>query len=405
MTQVKERWHNPPPRVIFLLFLPALIFESAFNADWFTFKRQFVKILLMAGPMLLFASFATAYLMKALQFESFNGFTFVECVLFGAINSATDPVAVVSLLKALGVSKRISTLIEGESLLNDGTALVFFLVLQEFVHGDSLTVPEIAGKFCQMSIGGPLVGLAFGFIMKFLLSRTYNQPTMEANITVCLPYICFYVCEHEKVHVSGILALVTMGLYMTDVGKTEISSDSEKQIHAIWSYIGFVAETLIFLLTGFVLGGALSEVEPIWFAQLFALYIGLHLIRFLGLILLWPFMRKTGYDYNFKHIVLLSYSGLRGAVGLCLALIVRQDPKNDDENVKKQVLFFSAGIVLLTLVVNAPTTGFLINKLGLTKETEMSKRMVRKVLDGHKKQTELFIQGWKQERSEHGDKA
>ena len=181
-------------------------------------------------------------------------------MLFGAINSATDPVAVVSLLKALGVSKRISTLIEGESLLNDGTALVFFLVLQDFVHGVELSGWEIAGKFCQMSIGGPLLGLAFGFIMKFLLSMTYNQPTMEANITVCLPYICFYVAEHEEVHVSGILALVTMGLYMTNVGKTQISSDSEKQIHAIWSYIGFVAETLIFFLTGFVLGGALSEI-------------------------------------------------------------------------------------------------------------------------------------------------
>ena len=136
---MKERWHNPPPKMIFLLFLPALIFESAFNADWFTFKRQFVKILLMAGPMLLFASFSTAFLMKLLQFETYNEFKFVECVLFGAINSATDPVAVVSLLKALGVSKRISTLIEGESLLNDGTALVFFLVLQEFVHGEELT--------------------------------------------------------------------------------------------------------------------------------------------------------------------------------------------------------------------------------------------------------------------------
>ena len=174
MTQVKERWHNPPPKMIFLLFLPALIFESAFNADWFTFKRQFLKIILMAGPMLLFASFATAFLMKLLFFESYNGFGFTAMVLFGAINSATDPVAVVSLLKALGVSKRISTLIEGESLLNDGTALVFFLVLLDFVHGETPTVGDITGKFFQMSVGGPLLGLAFGFIMKFLLSRTYN---------------------------------------------------------------------------------------------------------------------------------------------------------------------------------------------------------------------------------------
>ena len=161
--------------MVFLIFLPALIFESAFKSDWFTFKRQFVKILLMAGPKLIFCSFATAILMYyVLGFETENNFTFVACVLFGAINSATDPVAVVALLKALGVSKRISTLIEGESLLNDGTALVFFLVLREFVHGESPSAGDIVLKFCQMSLGGPLLGLLFGYIMKFLLSRIYN---------------------------------------------------------------------------------------------------------------------------------------------------------------------------------------------------------------------------------------
>ena len=78
---------------------------------------------------------------------------------------------------------------------------------------------------------------------------------MEANLTVCLPYILFYTAEHHDVHVSGILALVTMGLYMTNVGKTQISSESDEAIHSIWHYIGFMAETLIFLLTGIVLGG------------------------------------------------------------------------------------------------------------------------------------------------------
>ena len=106
-----------------------------------------------------------------------------------------------------------------------------------------------------MSICGPLLGLAFGMFMAFSLSRIHNQPIMEANLTVCLPYMLFYIAEHENVHVSGILALVTMGLYMTNVGKTQISSESDEAIHSIWKYIGFTAETLIFLITGFVLGG------------------------------------------------------------------------------------------------------------------------------------------------------
>ena len=110
-----------------------MIFESAYNADFYTFKRSFWKIFILAGPVLLLCTFTTAVIMQyILQFPD-EGFDFWACSLFGAIISATDPVAVVSLLKELGVSKRISTLIEGESLLNDGTAYVVFLILLEVV--------------------------------------------------------------------------------------------------------------------------------------------------------------------------------------------------------------------------------------------------------------------------------
>lgn len=117
--------------------------------------------------MLIFSTFATAAVMYyVLGFSSeTNNMSWIACVLFGAIISATDPVAVVALLKELGVSKRISTLIEGESLLNDGTALVLFLVLQEMVEGEDLGALDIVGRFCKMSLLGPLLGLFFGFVM------------------------------------------------------------------------------------------------------------------------------------------------------------------------------------------------------------------------------------------------
>ena len=150
---------------------------------------------------------------------------------------------------------------------------------------------------------------------------------MEGNVTVCMPYILFYTAEHHSVHVSGILALVAMGLYMTNRGYTGISTESEKAIESIWHYIGFAAETLIFMLTGIVLGGEFvtDKFEPIWIPQLFALYICLHIIRFLGLFMLLPLMRLTGYTFNMSQVFLLTYSGLRGAVGLCLALAVKLD--------------------------------------------------------------------------------
>ena len=151
-----------------------------------------------------------------------------------------------------------------------------------------------------------------------------NTGTAEVNKDT-VPYILFYTAEHHSVHVSGILALVAMGLYMTNIGRMGISTESEKAIEHIWHYIGFVAETLIFMLTGIVLGTEFvtDAFEPIWVLQLVALYVCLHIIRFLGLVMLLPLMRLSGYSFNMKQVLLLTYSGLRGAVGLCLALIVK----------------------------------------------------------------------------------
>ena len=149
VSQAIENFKQPDPHMVILVFLPALIFESAFNADYYTFKRQFFKIFLLAGPVLLACTFSTAAVMLyGFRFD-LAGFDFWSCCLFGAIISATDPVAVVALLKELGVSKRISTLIEGESLMNDGTAYVVFLILLEVVADDEykadLTIGQVIG--------------------------------------------------------------------------------------------------------------------------------------------------------------------------------------------------------------------------------------------------------------------
>lgn len=192
------------------------------------------------------------------------------------------------------------------------------------MEGDEFTFGQIIGKFCFMSFLGPLLGLFFGFIMAWILSRIHNEPIMEATVTVCMPYILFFICEHHSVHISGILALVAMGLYMTNKGRMRISTESDEAIHAIWHFIGFGAETLIFLLTGIILGETEYEnFSWIWVLQLLGLYVLLHVIRFVGLLMMLPLMNLTGYEINVKQVFLLAYSGLRGAVGLCLALIVK----------------------------------------------------------------------------------
>ena len=121
-------WINIDPHIVLILFMPALIFESAFNSDWHIFRMQFSSILYAAGPLLIMCTTMSALTMRyILRYD--GEFTTEAAFLFGSIISATDPVAVVALLKELGASKKLSTLIEGESLFNDGTAYVIFLVL------------------------------------------------------------------------------------------------------------------------------------------------------------------------------------------------------------------------------------------------------------------------------------
>jgi NhaP-type Na+/H+ or K+/H+ antiporter len=248
-----ELYSQIDAHLILLLFLPALIFESAFNSDWHIFKVEMNQILIMAGPMLIVAIYLSALMMKYVL--GYDGdFTWEACLLYGSIISATDPVAVVALLKELGASRRLATLIEGESLLNDGTAMVVFLVILDVAEGNNVTAGDVITKFVRLSVGGPLLGIVAAIILSAILRRTHNNGVLEVNATIFMSYILFFVAESTSVHVSGILAIVALGLYMTNTGKTRISTESEHSVHNVWSYIGFVAETVIFMIAGIIMG-------------------------------------------------------------------------------------------------------------------------------------------------------
>lgn len=203
--------------------------------------------------MLLVSTLVCAGMMRYIN--GYDGeFTWNACLLYGAIISATDPVAVVCLLKELGASRRLATLIEGESLLNDGTAMVVFLVILDIVEGKEITPMDVVIKFCRLSLGGPLLGIVGGIILSFILKRIHNNGVLEVNSTIVVSYLIFFIAESTPVHVSGILAIVSLGLYMTNTGKTRISAESEHSVHHVWGYIGFMAETVIFILSGIIMG-------------------------------------------------------------------------------------------------------------------------------------------------------
>ena len=160
----------------------------------------------------------------------------------------------------------------------------------------------------------------------------HSNPILEVNLTLLSSYLLFYTAEMTSLHVSGILAVVAMGLYMSRKGKTRISTSSHEFIHNIWTYLCFVAETLIFLFAGFTISSRVLNNTTIELKDYFlciALFIFLVIIRYLGILLFWPIMRKLGYGLNFKEMIILGYSGLRGALALVLSLILSIDERVD----------------------------------------------------------------------------
>eukprot|EP00755_Sulcionema_specki_P008567 Sspe_Gene.41300::Locus_19977_Transcript_2_3_Confidence_0.600_Length_1840::g.41300::m.41300 len=220
------------PHEIFFIFLPILIFESAFATNYHIFKKVILGCLLMAGPGLMVSAALTGTMAKFVFTE--YEWSWVTSLLFGTVLSATDPVAVVALLKELGASASISTMIEGESLFNDGTAIVFFNILKDAVPNGKIEKEwhEIVIEFCRVSLGGPLVGLILGFSVKYSLKAVFNDPLIEVTVTVFAAYVTFFVCE-GFLAVSGVLGLVMLGCFLS-YHRQCISPEVEHTLHHFW---------------------------------------------------------------------------------------------------------------------------------------------------------------------------
>jgi NhaP-type Na+/H+ or K+/H+ antiporter len=200
------------------------------------------------------------------------------------------------------------------------------------------------------------------------MKRVFNDSTIEIALTVFTCYITFWTAESSGLHVSGILALVALGLYMSGFGRTYISAASESDLHAFWKFMGWVGETMIFLLSGVIIGSKVflgSKFQLVDLGKLILFYVCLNIIRAFIVGIFYPIMRRIGYGTSLAESFVLVYGGLRGAVGLALALMVFHEEFN--EEIKEMVVFHTAGIATLTLLVNGTTTGYFIGKFGLAK--------------------------------------
>ena len=236
------------PDIILYACLPTLLFESAFNMDSRLLRYNIVPVLTLAIPGLFLSTLIIGLIAWLL-----TPLSFMTALLLGAILSATDPVAVISLFKQLGVPKRLTILVEGESLLNDSTAIVTAKTILFVIAAGTVTSHTFVSgiyEFCWQFIGGVIAGYVMAKIAGYITSLFHNDHTLELAIILLLTYLSFIVSD-EVLHVSGVMATITAGIVISDWGITKISNMAVKHLSSILELLAYIANSLIFLLVGF----------------------------------------------------------------------------------------------------------------------------------------------------------
>jgi CPA1 family monovalent cation:H+ antiporter len=346
--------------LVFHVFLPVLIFESAYNIDARLLLRNLVPILLLAIPLMLLSTLVTAVLVYY-GIGHPQGFPWIAALLTGALLSATDPVSVVVIFRQLGVPERLVLLLEGESLFNDATAIVVFSVFIAIATQATgpMTLPQGAGFFLRVFIGGILTGAAIGGAF-LLLTRLIEHAIARAAATVICAYLAFAVAE-TALHVSGVMSVLVAGLLLGHAARSR-ARQGDGFIGRLWEFNAWNANALVFLLMGITITFGMFTER--WLAMLVGIA-AVIIARAFGVFGILPLLSACGITSAIPYASrsILFWGGLRGAVTLALALSL---PTSLDYWWTIQSIAF--GVVLFTLLVQATTMAPVIQRVGLDKE-------------------------------------
>jgi monovalent cation:H+ antiporter, CPA1 family len=344
------------PELILTLFVPPLVFEAAFHLNFRELQRNLPGILLLAVPGVILTTLIVAGVLVV-----GNTLSLPLALVFGALIAATDPLAVVALFRSLGVPKRLSVLIEGESLLNDGTAIVLFNLMLLVALTGRFNLVESISSFLRVAIGGTVVGLVLGWIISRLIARV-DDYLIETTLTTVLAFGSYLIAE--QLHFSGVLAVVAAGLVNGNMGPQGMSPTTRIVLFNFWEYVAFLANSMVFLMIGLQVSipALLATWQPVMWAILAVLLARLVVVYGLSWI-----AKLVAEPIPFKWQHVLNWGGLRGAI--CLALALSLPASLGSERDLLRVMAF--GVVLFTLLVQSTTMRSLIRFLKIITRSEM----------------------------------
>ena len=371
------------PELLFYLLLPTLIFESAYNINVRRMVEDTWIILILSVIGLLVSTVVIAF---ALYFTlGLFGLSvpFIVVLLFGALISATDPVAVLALFKEYGAPRRLSLIFEGESLFNDATAVALFLVLLEvarFGYTGFDTILEGTVSFTSMMVGGALFGVLMGGIFAKLIGLVRENETASITLTVVLAHVTFILAEvlsHQlsfggfHFYLSPIIATTIAALLMGNYGRSKIHPRAEEFVEKFWGQLAFFANSLIFILIGILF----ISVPTLDLNMILVVVATIFIVAIARAISIYPVVglfnsvssNNQKVPMAWQH--LLSWGSLRGALAVTMVLLIPDDLVftgwSMDMSPKDFLMALTVGCIFATLFIKATTIGKIMNKLKL----------------------------------------
>jgi Na+/H+ antiporter len=383
------------PDIVFYFFLPALLYPAALFTSWRDFRRNLRPILLLAIGLVLATTLTIAWIAHAIL----PALPWAAAFALGAIVSPPDAIAATAIIRRLGVPHRIQVILEGESLVNDATALVALQFAIAALVTGTFSVGNAAIRFTWVAAGGIAFGLLVGAAMRWVQSHL-DDPPIQITISLLTPFIAYLPAE--RLHVSGVLATVAAGIFLGWHSPLIVSARYRLQAFAFWEMVVFLLNGFIFMVIGLQLPGILrglnreSLAPPIISAAVISSAV--ILVRFAWVIpatylprLLSSKLGKRDPIPPWQHVAITSWAGMRGVVSLAAAFalpLVLSDgnpfPGRD------YILFFAFSVILTTLVLQGLTLPYLIRKLGITHDGEADEEERRARLEANKAAIELI---------------
>jgi Na+/H+ antiporter len=370
------------PEIIFLIFLPPLLYDASFNISPKHFKTNLSTISTLAIPLV----FLTTFWIAVVSHYMIPGMTWPLAFVLGAILSATDAVAAVNVTKGLGIPEKTITILEGESLINDASALVAYRFAVATAMGSAFIIWKATLDFVLLLGGGFLVGFVMAKSLGFILTKVRKNINVTVSFMLLMPFVTYLVAEH--LHVSGVIAVVCLGLSISRFSKKIFPESLKNNSKSLWDVIIFILNGLIFILIGLNFRYILKDIDN----NMIVPYIGYAaIITVVALLtrMIRIFFQKINLQKAFlkndrkkrkvsehalldsKNSLVIAWSGMRGIVSLAIALgLPKHLPDGTPFPERNAILFISVAVVLLTIVGQGLSLPWIVKKLNIKEEEE-----------------------------------